>query len=273
MNSDTSSKYKEHALTLTPQEFVNKWQRTTLKERSASQSHFNDICALLGHPTPVEDDPTGERFTFEAGATKQSGGQGWADVWKKGCFAWEYKGKHADLDKAYNQLLQYREALQNPPLLIVSDLESIVIHTNFTNTVKQIFTLTLEDVLDPAKLNILHNAFYNPDALRAPQTPEQVTRDAAGEFAHLADQLRKYGESPEAIAHFLIRLLFCLFAEDTGLLPEDLFTKLIDHTKGKSAVFQQQLQQLFDAMRDGGWFGFTEINDYRLKPVGFKASH
>ena len=251
--------HKERTLTLTPQEFVNKWQQTTLKERSASQSHFNDICALLGHPTPVEDDPTGERFTFEAGAAKQSGGQGWADVWKKGFFAWEYKGKHADLDKAYNQLLLYREALQNPPLLIVSDLDSIVIHTNFTNTVKQISTLTLEDLLDPAKLDVLRKAFYDPNALRAPQTPEQVTKEAAAEFARLADQLRKYGESSEGIAHFLIRLLFCLFAEDTGLLPEDLFTKLIDHTKGKSAVFQQQLQQLFDAMRIGGWFGFTEI--------------
>ena len=37
-------------------------------------------------------------------------------------FAWEYKGQHANLDKAYDQLLQYREALENPPLLIVSDM-------------------------------------------------------------------------------------------------------------------------------------------------------
>jgi hypothetical protein len=45
-------------------------------------------------------------------------------VWKKGTFAWEYKGKHKDLDQAYEQLLQYRESLLNPPLLIVSDMES-----------------------------------------------------------------------------------------------------------------------------------------------------
>ena len=102
-----------------------------------SQSHFNDLCALLGQPTPTEADPAGRWFTFEAGAGKTSGGQGWADVWKMGYFAWEYKGQHADLDKAYRQLLQYRESLQNPPLLIVSDLQRIVIHTNFTNTVKR----------------------------------------------------------------------------------------------------------------------------------------
>jgi len=85
---------------LSPQQFVNKWHRVSLKERSASQSHFNDLCDLVGHPQPVEMDPTGERFCFEAGATKQTGGNGWADVWKRGFFAWEYKGKHANLDKA-----------------------------------------------------------------------------------------------------------------------------------------------------------------------------
>jgi len=249
-------------LTLTPQAFVNKWQAIDLKERSAAQEHFIDLCALLGHPTPAEADPTGARFTFEAGAAKHSGGQGWADVWKKGYFAWEYKGKHADLDKAYDQLLQYREALQNPPLLIVSDLQSIVIHTNFTNTVKQVIPLTLHDLLDPAKLALLRHAFFNPDALKAPQTPEQVTRDAAAEFARLADQLRKYGEAPQAIAHFLIRLLFCLFAEDSGLLPKALFSDLVAHTQGKSAAFKQQLQQLFDAMRTGGWFGTVEIKHF-----------
>ena len=100
--------------TLSPQEFVAKWRHATLKERSASQSHFNDLCALLGQPTPTEADPTGRWYTFEAGAGKTDGGQGWADVWKMGYFAWEYKGQHADLDRAYRQLLQYRESLLNP---------------------------------------------------------------------------------------------------------------------------------------------------------------
>ena len=50
---------------LTPQEFVAKWRKVELKERSASQSHFIDLCFMIGHPTPVEDDPTGQRFTFE----------------------------------------------------------------------------------------------------------------------------------------------------------------------------------------------------------------
>ncbi len=182
-------------------------------------------------------------------------------MWKKGCFAWEYKGQHANLDKAYDQLLQYREALQNPPLLIVSDMARIVIHTNFTDTVKRVITLTLDDLLEPAKLDVLRQAFTDPNALRAKQTPEQVTQQAAAEFARLAEDLRKYRDAPssDVIAHFLIRLLFCLFAEDVRPLPAHLFSTLIERTKGKSAAFRQQLQQLFAAMRAGGWFGVDEI--------------
>jgi hypothetical protein len=63
------------------------------------QEHFIDLCRLVGHEPPAEYDSTGKKFTFEAGADKQKGRQGWADVWKKGYFAWEYKGKHADLDE------------------------------------------------------------------------------------------------------------------------------------------------------------------------------
>ena len=59
-------------------------------------------------------------------------GSGWADVWKRGFFAWEYKRPHADLAAAYDQLLRYREALENPPLLVVCDMDRLVVHTNFT---------------------------------------------------------------------------------------------------------------------------------------------
>jgi type II restriction/modification system DNA methylase subunit YeeA len=248
--------------TLSPQEFVAKWRKATLKERSAAQEHFIDLCHLVNHLTPAEADPTGQTFTFEAGATKQRGGQGWADVWKKGCFAWEYKGKHKDLDRAYQQLLQYRESLLNPPLLIVSDIDQIVIHTNFTNTVKQVVRIGLDDLLEPKGLEQLRAVFFEPESFRAPQTPEQVTQEAASEFAHLADMLRKYGEDPQRTARFLIRLLFCLFAEDTGLLPQDLFTRLVRQTQRNSAAFAGQLRQLFQAMASGGWFGADEIANF-----------
>jgi len=180
-------------------------------------------------------------------------------VWKRGYFAWEYKGKHRDLDQAYQQLLQYRESLLNPPLLIVSDIDRIVVHTNFTNTVKRVVCIELDDLLKREGLAQLRAVFFEPETFRAPQTPEQVTQKAASEFAHLADLLRKYGAMPHQAAHFLIRLLFCLFAEDIGLLPKDLFTQLVRNTQRQPPVFTEQLRQLFRAMTSGGWFGVSQI--------------
>jgi hypothetical protein len=55
---------------LTPQEFVNKWHKAELKERSAAQEHFIDLCRMLNHPTPAEADPKGKRFTSEGHATE-----------------------------------------------------------------------------------------------------------------------------------------------------------------------------------------------------------
>jgi hypothetical protein len=106
---------------MTPQQFIAKWQASTLSERSACHEHFLDLCKLLGQPTPAESDPEGAWYTFERGVHKLEGDQGWADVWMQDHFAWEYKGKHRDLVAAYKQLLQYREDLGNPPLLVVCD--------------------------------------------------------------------------------------------------------------------------------------------------------
>jgi len=244
---------------ITPQEFVDKWQRSKLKERSASQEHFIDLCRMLGHPTPAKADPEGTTFTFEKGVDKSSGGQGWADVWKKGFFAWEYKGKHKNLNAAYDQLQLYRDALLNPPLLIVSDMETIVIYTNFTNTVRQTFTLTFDDLLTQDGLDTLRNAFEHPDRLRSDQTTEGVTKQAAIQFGKLAESLRRAGHDPEKAAHFLIRILFCMFAEDIGLLPDNLFTKLINNTKDDPKRFHELLGELFKHMANGGFFGLERI--------------
>jgi type II restriction/modification system DNA methylase subunit YeeA len=247
---------------MTPQEFVTKWRAVALKERAAAQEHFLDLCRLVGHPTPAEDDPTGQRFAFEAGANKQNGQPGWADVWKRGFFAWEYKGKHADLKKAYDQLLQYRESLVNPPLLIVCDIDTIQVHTNFTNTIKTVIPIGLETLLTPAGMRNLRAIFYDPNHFKAEQTTEGVTRQAAEEFARLADHLRNQGQPTEKIAHFSIRLLFCLFAEDIELLPRGLFARLIELGRQRPQSFDQRLRQLFGAMATGGIFGDHDIRHF-----------
>jgi type II restriction/modification system DNA methylase subunit YeeA len=249
-------------MTLTPQEFVSKWKNSELKERSAYQEHFIDLCRIINHPTPVEKDPIGDNFTFEAGASKEFGGNGFADVWYRGHFAWEYKGRHANMDKAYSQLLQYKDALENPPLLVVSDTDSIFVHTNFTNSVKQVHKLSMEDLLTPKGLNILRNIFFSPESLRPQQTTQHVTEQAAIQFAKLADHLRNRGVEPTKAAHFIIRLLFCLFSEDVGLLPEKLFTRMVSNSRKNPDIFNQQLGQLFQAMSTGGVFGVEIIRQF-----------
>ena len=245
--------------TLTPQALVAKWRKVTLKESAAAKEHFLDLCGLVGHPTPAAADAEGTHFTFEYGAAKLGGGQGFADVFKRGFFGWEYKGKHANLDKAYLQLLQYRAALHNPPLLVVSDIETIVIHPNFVNRANTPTTLTLDDLLTPVGLERLRAIFYHPALFETAETPEMVTQRVAAEFARLADVLAADGHEPLAIAHFLIRLLFCLFAEDVGLLPEGLFARLVMRTRSQPVAFAGQLSHLFAAMASGGWFGTEQI--------------
>jgi hypothetical protein len=55
-------------------EFIAKWKRVELTERSAAQQHFLDLYDLLDHPKPAEVDPRGDFFTFEKGASKRGGG-------------------------------------------------------------------------------------------------------------------------------------------------------------------------------------------------------
>ena len=106
-------------------DFIAKWRAADLTERAAAQSHFRDLCDLLGEETPTDADPKGEWYAFEKGATKTTGGEGWADVWKRGCFGWEYKSRGKDLKAAYAQLQRYAPALENPPLLVVCDMDAV----------------------------------------------------------------------------------------------------------------------------------------------------
>ena len=233
---------------MTPHAFLAKWRNSELKERSASQSHFNDLCALLGVLDPVAADPAGEWFTFEKGATKIGGGEGWADVWRRGCFAWEYKGRHANLDKAFAQLLQYSVALENPPLLITSDMDRIRLHTNWTNSVQEVREWVLEDLLDGAKRDELKRAFTDPDHFKPSKTRAALTEETAREFAGLAQRLRDRGHEAQAVAHFVNRLVFCMFAEDVGLLPDNLFTKMLEVSRRNAEGFVDIARTLFGAL-------------------------
>ena len=244
---------------MTPSQFITKWRASELKESSASQEHFIDLCRLLGEPTPAEADPKGERYCFERGARKDTGGDGWADVWKRHHFAWEYKGKRANLDAAFRQLRQYTLALENPPLLIVSDMVRFRIHTNWTNSVSKTYEFTLDDLADAAIRDQLKWAMADPERLRPGETRQALTERAAATFAALAHALRERGHDPQEVAHFVNRLVFCMFAEDVGLLPNTMFTRMLEQAHERPGEFAAMARALFGAMATGGLVGFESV--------------
>jgi len=247
---------------MTARDFIAKWKQVELKERSAAQEHFIDLCHLVGHPTPADLDPSGESFCFERGVSKHGGGDGFADVWKKGFFGWEYKGKHKDLNAAYNQLLLYRDALQSPPLLVLCDLERIIVHTNFTNTASARHEIALAEIGEPRSLEILRALFFSPDKLRPGQTSEAVTKLAAEKIAVIADSMRKRNLDAQEVAHFLDRVVFCMFAEDIGLLPTAIFTRIAQTASNDPSRFCQLVGSLFKSMSTGGDFGLDRIRHF-----------
>jgi type II restriction/modification system DNA methylase subunit YeeA len=240
---------------ITAQQFAEKWTRSTLKERSAAQEHFIDICRLLGEATPAEVDPHGDWYCFERGAKKTGGGDGWADVWKRGYFAWEYKGKHKDLSVAFAQLQRYAIALENPPLLVVSDMARIEIHTNFTNTVHAVHSIPVAEIGSAQNLRLLREVFSEPDRLKPGTTTTAITEEAAKRFAVLAQVLRDRGGEPQKVAHFLNRILFCLFAQDAKLLPGKVVVQLLEIGLERPDEANEMLRSLFSTMKKGGVFG------------------
>ena len=244
---------------MTPYDFIDKWRGSELKERAGSQEHFIDLCRLLDEPTPAEADPTGQTYGFERGARKDSGRAGWADVWKRGHFAWEYKGRHANLDRAFEQLRQYALALENPPLLIVSDMVRFRIRTNWTNSVSETHEFELEDLARAEVREKLKWAMSDPERLRPGVTRQTLTEQTATTFANLAQTLRQRGHEPRVVAQFVNRLVFCMFAEDVGLLPDSMFTRVLKQAVQAPDRFVVYAQRLFRAMADGSEVGIEPI--------------
>ncbi len=241
---------------MTPQAFIAKWRDNPLTERAGAQPHFEDLCALLEvEPPRVEGE-----YQYERGLTKTgSARQGWADVWKRGCFAWEYKRPDGDLGAALKQLMVYTLSLDSPPLLVVSDRKRIEIHTHFTGTPSEVHTILLEEIGRPESLQKLRWLFDTPERFKPALTTYAVTEAAARKMGALAERLNARGGDPLATAHFLIQCVFCMFAEDTRLLPQKLFETVLDKSNPDGAKAQTRLAELFAAMRRGGDFVLETI--------------
>lgn len=239
--------------------FIKRWGESSRNEAAAAKPHFIDLCDFLDVPRPT-DDPDGSVYAFEKQVAKANGRKGWADVWFKGHFGWEYKSKNGDLDAAHDQLLRYAGALENPPLLITSDMARIVVRTNFTNTVTQATQIDLEALRDGSVRDRLRDCWLAPDRWRPGTTRQALTERAASDFVELAERLRKRGHAADTVAHFVNRLVFCFFANDVRLLPSGMLGELLAFAQKEPDGFMDAAGMLFRAMSDkGGRIGFRPV--------------
>ena len=243
------------------QQFIQHWEQVTLNEKAVAQSHFNALCALLGLKGPVESDPTGQFFRFEKPLTKAGGAAGFADVWYKDRFAVEYKtkGKYATLREAYLQLLLYKDDLDNPPILIACDLAHYEIHVAFTGYPSRVHAFTNRDLENASVRDLLRRALTAPESLRPVEQADTITKTVAASFAKIAQLLEGRGFAPTVIAHFFMKVLFALFAEDIQLLPAELMSTSIRRAILNPAEFPERARALFRAMREGGYFGADRV--------------
>ena len=134
------------------------------------------------------------------------------------------------------------------------------IRTNWTNSVSKTHTIELDDLTDAATRNKLKWAFSDPERLRPGVTRQSLTEQAAESFATVAQALRERGHDPNAVAHFVNRLVFCMFADDVGLLPNHMFTRTLEQAQRIPERFTDLAGVLFRGMAKGGLVGIEPVD-------------
>ncbi len=267
-------------------QFIERWKDCAGAERANKDSFFKELCTLLGvsQPDPVRGDPKVDRYVFERGV-KTQGPDGkittkFIDLYKEGCFVLEAKqsgeqgalkswmegGKNQAwenrMEKARTQAYRYADNLPHPPpFLIVCDIGLCFdIYACFDGTTRytpfpipQKKRIPFKDI--GSHLDLLRTIWSDPFALDLSKKAKKVTEEVAASLAELARELEKT-HPPEAVAEFLMRCLFTMFAEDVGLLEEDMFTNAIEkYWLPSPASFPAAIEGLWRAMNDGSPFG------------------
>ena len=234
-------------------EFVAKWRNINFGEKQASQEMFLDICALVDHPTPVSH---GDRDTFTLEKHVPGGD---ADAYLEGHFGWEFKGSDNQLDGALTQLLRYQVYLKTPPLLIVSSFQTIRIRTNFPGMETIVHEIPVAELEQPEHLEKLRWVFHSPDEFRTNRTVAEATKESADLFTAIVEDMEQRQEDPERVARYLNQIIFCLYSEDAGLLPNALFTQILREYSNDPATFDLAIRNLFAQMAAGGLFGTARV--------------
>jgi len=168
--------------------------------------------------------------------------------------------------RARGQAEQYARALPagegRPPFVVVVDVgHSIELYAEFTQSGAtyvpypdpRSHRLKLGDLRSTEVQERLRTLWLDPLALDPARRSARVTRDVAAQLAKLAMSLERSGHGAETSAHFLMRCLFTMFAEDVGLLPKNGFQQLLESLRETPQHFVPLVEELWRTMNTGGF--------------------
>lgn len=224
--------------------FSQRWADET-SEKAESQTFWNEFFAIFGINRR-------EVALFEAGLKKLKGSQGFIDVFWKGKLICEQKSRGHDLNKAYHQALEYLQATAKvakddlPRYVITCDFEWLHLYDleASTNEEQQVI-IKVAELAD--KLHFF--GFMTNDITQLRKDEEQVNIVAAEKMGKLHDGLKAIGYDGHDLEVMLIRLLFCLFAEDTQIFEKYQFENFLkNRTRADGSDLAPQLAHLFQIL-------------------------
>ncbi|WP_076068063.1 class I SAM-dependent DNA methyltransferase [Sphingomonas montana] len=176
-----------------------------------------------------------------------------------------HRGWDVLMRNAREQAEQYARALPTdhgwPPFILVLDVgHAFEVFADFSGQGKNYrqfpdrngYRIYLDDLRDPGIRARLRAIWCDPHGLDPARHAARVTRDIAQRLASVSKHLEDRGHAPEPVAHFLMRCLFTMFAEDTGLLERGCFSRLLDETRTDPGTFAPLLEDLWRTMDKGG---------------------
>ena len=183
--------------------------------------------------------------TFEAKVKKLGGQDGYIDLLWKGILLIEHKSRGKDLDRAFEQAKDYFPGLKDrdlPRYLLVSDFARFRLY-DLENGAQHEFPL--EDLYRQVRLF----GFIAGYQTTAYQEQDPVNIQAAERMGRLHDKLKEIGYEGRHLEIYLVRLLFCLFAEDTSIFERRQFQDLIEQRSSEDgADLAQWLCSLFQVL-------------------------
>ncbi len=183
----------------------------------------------------------------------------------RGTAAWDRAMLEA-LGQAENYARSLPAEEDPPPFLLVVDVGHVFeLYADFTQKGKnylpfpdaRAYRIRLAELAKPEVRDTLRAVWTDPHSLDPSKKAAAVTREVAGYLAELAKSFEKHHD-PKLVAEFLSRCLFCMFAEDVGLLPKESFHELLDSVKADPGAFVPMLELLFEDMNHGRFSGLLK---------------